>query len=219
MFRTDVYLNGIAVSCINYTATSFPNWAPVSVSSPISGSSTTIGLTVYDETSAYSWSSLTAGFWISSYYTLSNYYTFTNTENDGYCSKFLTAVPSDVTYDASVNIGTVMTTSFSAQTCDGVTLPVTSIDNPDGSSISDPYISVSGNTLSINFSNINNYYVYIGVMGIRLHVNYYNQTSSIYAYVYIHFINSGITYNPTSPNHDLSTCKMNIYPWAFGQAG
>ena len=98
-----------------------------------------------------------------------------------------------------------MLTTFTVQTCDGQLLPVTGITMSDGSTFSDPNFSLSGGNMTIAIATSSAFDKYVGSFGIRLAVNYYNQ-STIYAYARLHFLRTSISFNPTTPNNSLATC-------------
>lgn len=162
------------VSCINFTTSTLTNWVVLSLNSSNSASGITPDLTTVSKISTWTWSSGTTAFWIASNYAVSSYYTYTDTLTDPYCAKFLTVVPSDVYYNDPANTGTSMLTTFTVQTCDGQTLPVTGITRSDGSTFSDPNFVLSGGNMTITIASSSAFESYIGSFGIRLTVNYYN---------------------------------------------
>ena len=83
-----------------------------------------------------------------------------------YCSKFLIAVPTDIYYNDPADVGTSMTVTFSVKTCDGNLMSVTAVTYLYGVTISDPYISSSGSSLTINIPSSAAFDPYIGSLGV-----------------------------------------------------
>eukprot|EP00347_Sterkiella_histriomuscorum_P011981 403370353 len=213
LFKTDYFLNIEKWNCINTTSPSLGALSVSDITGKYSTSSTPTYNLVYESLTFND--SLAETTIAQQTYTDIQTYTMRDTTTNQYCNLPLIFSITNITYNFNTqSSGLVTIGDLSIADCSGSQYQWNDISLPDGTDSGGIYVQVLPSTLKLNLSS-NTPFNYYAAFSFRITV--FNYFRSTFYYGRIVGIPKTSAYrDPTSPNHDSSSCNDVIYPFYWG---